>query len=149
MNISKAWTLGKAGMQVNATKRKFTAQSIEFVGFNLTKIGYKPLRLQVEASLKITPPNTVRCMWEFIGTINFIKKHIPNWAKLIRPLAELTKKDTKVNWGPQQQQDFEEIKAQVAKSIILMYPDINKIFHIYTDASDYGFGAVLCQVKDR
>ena len=101
-------------MQVNATKSKFAAQSIEFMGFNLTKNGYKLLHSRVKAILKIAPPNTVRCMWEFIGTINFIKNHIPNQAKLIRPLAKLTKKNTNFNWGPQQQQAFEDIKAQVA-----------------------------------
>ena len=77
-----------------------------------------------------------------------IKKHIPNQAKLVCPLADLTKKDTKFNWGPQQQQAFEEIKAQVAKQIMLRYLDIKKIVHIYTDQINDGFDAVLCQVKD-
>ena len=30
-----------------------------------------------------------------------------------------------------------------------MHLDIKKIFHINTDASNYGFSAVLCQDKDR
>jgi hypothetical protein len=31
--------------------------------------------------------------------------------------------------------------------VILCYPDFNKPFHLYTDASDHQFGAVITQDK--
>ena len=81
-------------MKVNSKKSKFACQSVEFVGFNLAKNGFKPLHSRVKAILNIAPLNTVRCTREFVGMINFIKDHIPNWTKLVSPLAYLIRKDT-------------------------------------------------------
>ena len=54
-------------------------------------------------------------------------------------------KKTKWKWGPEQQKAFEEIKAVISKETLLAFPDFNKTFHVYTDASDYQLGAVIMQ----
>ena len=87
-------------------------------------------------------------MNKFIGTINFIKNHISQWAILIQLLAILTKKGIKFKLGECKQQDFEALKAEVTKAIILAYFDISNTIHICTNASEYAFGAVLYQVHD-
>ena len=38
---------------------------------------------------------------------------------------------------------FDEIKRIVARNNLLIYPDFNKRFDIYTDASDSQLGAVI------
>ena len=55
---TKVSLLRRSGMQVNAKKSDFAAQIIE-CGFNLTKKGYKALRLRVKAILNIASLNTV------------------------------------------------------------------------------------------
>ena len=51
-------------------------------------------------------------------------------------MTKLTKKGEKLVWGTKQQEAFEKIKVVIAKSIMLVYPDMNCLFILYTDSSD-------------
>ena len=82
----------------------------------------------------------------FLGTVNFIKNHIPNRAALLQPLTELTKKDRRFEWKEKQQIAFDTTIAKVSESIMLAYPDPNWPFDIYPDANDdQAMGAMLVQ----
>ena len=48
-------------------------------------------------------------------------------------------------WTPDCQQEYDKIKACIAKDAFLRYPDHNKPFHIYCDASDIQLGAAILQ----
>ena len=43
------------------------------------------------------------------------------------------------------QSAFDQMKAVIARDVILRYPDHNKPFHVYTDASNLQLGAVIMQ----
>jgi hypothetical protein len=40
---------------------------------------------------------------------------------------------------------FDNIKATIAKEVVLTYPDFSKVFEIYTDTSTMQLGAVITQ----
>jgi hypothetical protein len=48
-------------------------------------------------------------------------------------------------WEPKHQQAFENMMHILTTDALLAYPDHNLPFHIYTDASDFQFGAVIMQ----
>jgi hypothetical protein len=80
--------------------------------------------------------------------INFIKNHIPQRAEICEPITWLTRKDVKFIWGEEQQRAFDKVKAVISESIMLEYPNPNRPFDIYPDASStYAMGAVLAQDK--
>jgi RNase H-like domain found in reverse transcriptase len=48
---------------------------------------------------------------------------------------------------PIYQQAFDNIKKVIETEVLLAYPDFDKPFHIYTDASDHQLGAVIMRDK--
>ena len=50
-------------------------------------------------------------------------------------------------WTPECQAAFDATKAILGDGAFLKYPDHNKPFHIYVDASDLQLGAAICQDK--
>jgi hypothetical protein len=63
---------------------------------------------------------------------------------ILVPLADQVSKN-KINWTPECQKAFDSIKVLLAKDAFLKYPDHNRPFHIYCDASDLQLGAVIMQ----
>jgi hypothetical protein len=63
--------------------------------------------------------------------------------------AKATKKSgTKkkpLRWDSIHQQAFDNVKATIAKEVLLAYPNFTKPFEIYTDASTMQLGAVITQ----
>jgi hypothetical protein len=46
---------------------------------------------------------------------------------------------------PIHHQAFDNVKAAIAKKVVLAYPDFSKPFEIYTDASSMQLGAMITQ----
>jgi hypothetical protein len=63
-------------------------------------------------------------------------------------MNELLKKEIKFKWGEKQQEAFEILKQKLMEEPILGYPDYEKSFILFTDASGTGLGAILSQ-KDE
>jgi RNase H-like domain found in reverse transcriptase len=49
--------------------------------------------------------------------------------------------------APKSSTSIDKIKKVIEIEVLLAYPDFNKPFHIYTDASDHQLGAVIMQDK--
>ena len=69
----------------------------------------------------------------------------PHYLHILAPLTKLTGHGPFV-WTDRQQHAFDQMRALLAKDVLLHYPDHNLPSHIYTDASDYQLGAVIQQI---
>lgn len=52
-----------------------------------------------------------------------------------------------VDWTPDCQVAFDALKTALVSAPVLAYADFSKPFHLYTDASLGGLGAVLAQAQ--
>ena len=69
----------------------------------------------------------------------------PRQSHIFTPLPKLTGLKGKVPWTDKCQKAFDTMKALLAKEAFLAYPNQNKPFHIYADASDLQLGAAIFQ----
>ena len=59
------------------------------------------------------------------------------------------KRNSKLIWGPDQQEAFETLQRLCTEAPILAYADFKTPFILHTDASSEGLGAVLYQYQDN
>jgi hypothetical protein len=137
--------LESAGLKVNAKKSFFARGELEYLGYWITRKGIQPMKNKVEAIMKIAEPKTRKELRSFIGVINYYRDMWIRRSHILAPLASLTSKTKKWEWGPKQAAAFKMAKRVIARETMLQYPDFSKPFVIHTDASHYQLGAVISQ----
>jgi hypothetical protein len=48
---------------------------------------------RTQAIAKLSPPSSKKSMQSFLGKINFVRRFIPSFSEMVRPLKNLIKKD--------------------------------------------------------
>ena len=126
-------------------KCDFEQTKVEYLGLIVSEGRVEMDPVKVAGVAKWPEPQT-RCeVQSFLGFVNFYRRFIKDFSKLGRPLFELTKKDTPWKWEVEQQTSFDELKARVTSTPILMFPDDKKPYRVEADSSDFATGAVLSQ----
>ena len=88
-------------------------------------------------------------MRSFICSVNFYRDFYCMRSTLMAPLLALPGKNNfargKIKHTPQLVCAFNKVKNKMAEEVLLSFPDLNKIFDVYTDASNEQLGAVIAQ----
>ena len=82
-------------------------------------------------------------MQSFLGKINFVRRFVPSFSKIVRPLQNMIKKDSSFSWGDKGKESFIRIIESIAEEPALVSPDFRKYFILYTFASDISYAVVL------
>ena len=90
-------------------------------------------------------PKTLKQLRGFLGLTGYYRKFVKDYASIAQPLTHLLRKDTPYEWKAEQQDALDKMKKIMTEAPVLVLPDPEKEFHIYTDASCYAVGAVLTQ----
>ena len=71
----------------------------------------------------------------------------PSRAHILKPLTNQSglKKRAPIKWGDDMQQAFDKMQLLMAADALAAYPNHNKQFGAYTDASDFQLGACIIQ----
>ena len=130
---------------MNVKKSFFAQKETEYLGYWITREGIQPQPKKVEAIRAMTTPTTRTQLRRFIGMVNYYRDMWIRRSHVLAPLARLTSKTVKWQWGPQEQTAFENTKKIICCEVMLAFPDYLKPFVIHTDASHYQLGAVISQ----
>lgn len=102
------------GITLNEPKCEFGQAQITFYGYRFGKDGLKPTPEKVQAIQECTPPESKGEVRSFLGMTGYLSKFIPRYSSLTKPLRELTHKEAKFRWGPEEANAFEELKASIS-----------------------------------
>ena len=134
-----------ANLRLKAEKCYFAAKELQFLGHVVGKDGVKPDPAKVDKIINYPYPTNLRDLRGALGLFSYYRRFIQNFSQIADPLYNLLKKDTPYLWTENQQQAFNLLKQKLTEAPIVRYPNMDKPFSLYTDASDTGLGAVLSQ----
>ena len=77
--------------------------------------------------------------------VNYLSKFSVRLSELVEPIRELSKDKVLVNWGPEHQATFKQMKKEIVRAPILAYYNPKKETILQTDASIKGLGTCLLQ----
>ena len=137
-----------ANLKLKGNKCLLFAPEVKYLGHIISAKGVSTDPAKVAAVSQWHAPKTIRQVRSFLGMINYYSRFIKNLAELAGPLNVLLHKNTKFVWNNIQQQAFEKLKERLISAPIMSYPMKKGMFILDTDASDYGYGAVLSQLQE-
>ena len=135
----------KHNLKLKLTKCQWAMEEIKYLGFIVNRQGISPCEDKVKAIKSLQPPENVRQVRGLLGMMSYYRRFIPRFAQIAEPLVGLTKKYARFQWSQECQIAFDQLKLQLTVVPKLAYPDINKEFTLYTDASHTTIGSVLVQ----
>ena len=140
--------LREANLKLKPSKCHFARNSVNFLGFVVSSDGVSPDPDKIEAVRSFPVPKCVKDVRSFLGLCNYYRRFVEGFAKITSPLNRLTRKNVEFVWSPDCDFAFNELKNRLCSPPILAYPDFEKPFHLYTDASKSSIGYVLGQKID-
>jgi hypothetical protein len=118
----------KYGISLNPKKSVFVVEQGKLLGFIVSKDGMIIDPERTQAISKLSPPSSKKSMQSFLGKINFVRRFVPSFSEMVRPLQNLIKKDVQYHWGPQESQAFDSIRKN-SRSSFLDEPRFFPRFH--------------------
>ena len=86
---------------------------------------------------KLKEPSNIDELCHFLGPTGYYRKLIPLFANATKPLNKFLRMDTKFQWSLQCQAAFKNLTQALYKEPILQYPNMEKLYTLFTDTSHY------------
>ncbi|KAM9950909.1 hypothetical protein ACTFIT_000004 [Dictyostelium discoideum] len=122
------------------SKCQFFQEEVKFLGHIIESNGVQIDYDRLDPLMKLLDPKNVKELQRLIGTLNFFRKFVDNFASKIKPIYQLLRQDTIFEWNDAYKSICINIIERLKNNKIILKP-----FKLETDASDIGVGATLCQ----
>ena len=142
--------LEQANLKLKLSKCKFLETSVSYLGHIISASGIAPDPSKIASIANFKRPETVVELQSFLGLANYYRRFISSFSTKAHSLTLQAKgkpKD-KINWGPEEEKAFDTLRKSLITPPILAFPDFSKEFILFTDASNFGIGAVLSQIQN-
>ena len=139
-------------LKFNIKKCCFGANTVTYLGFQISEEGVSPAKDKIEAIKAFEPPSNLKEIRAFIGFCNYFRRMVPNFSRIASGLINLTKKDSGWSQGvlPKEAQiSFETLKTCLSSNPVIGFTRKGGQYIITADAATTGLGAILSQVNEK
>ncbi|XP_022040018.1 uncharacterized protein LOC110942553 [Helianthus annuus] len=147
VNIQKTFnTLRSISIKLNAAKCSFGMEEGKFLGFIVTKDGFKVNPEKVQAIERMPSPSNIKEMQKLAGRLAALNRFLANHAAKSFPFIKTLRncmKKSQFQWTPEAESAFREMKDCLIKLATLTTPIKGEPLVLYLSASDRAVGAVL------
>ena len=137
--------LERFGLKMKREKCDFFKKHIQYLGHLIVEDGFTPLPEKLKSIRNMPRPKTPKEVKQFLGLIGYYRKFVPRFSDIARSLTNLTRHDTEFLWSEKCDKAFEHLKELLMQHPILRYPDQERLYTLFTDASGIGWAGVLTQ----
>ena len=139
--------LTEAKLKLSPSKCYLFQQEVTFLGHVLSEQGIMPNPDNVSKIVHWPTPSNVSEVRTILGMGSYYRRFIKNYAEVVRPLTELTKKGKTFCWDEKCKQSIEQLKRVLTSPKIMAYPTDDGAYILDTDACGSSIGAVLSQIQ--
>ena len=106
----------------------------EYIGFCVHRRSYL---LGSPVNSELPDPKNIKELRSLLGTLNFVRRFVPDYAEVTAPLVELTKKQYKQrrkfekHWGTTQSEAVTRIKKLLSCPPVLHFPGCSEEFIVH------------------
>ncbi|CAI7784995.1 unnamed protein product [Closterium sp. NIES-53] len=137
--------LSENRLLTKASKCEFLQDRLEFLGHIISAEGVEIDTKKIATIQAWHAPTNLTELQSFLGFVNYVRRFVPDMAKLTAPLTDLLRKGVEYTWGEKEQAAFSALKQILCSPPVLHIADPHRPFELVTDASDIAVGGVLLQ----
>ena len=135
--------LEKNNLYTKPKKYTWKVQKIGFLGVVIGPNRIEMEKKKVDRVLSQPEPKNMKDIRKFLGLANYYRRFIKDFARVVKPMNMLTRKDIKWQWRKKQQKAFDKLKEIFMTRPVLAAPDLDKEFRVKADTLNYATGGVL------
>ncbi len=139
--------LRDANLQIDIDKCEFFVHEIKYLDLIVDRNDIQMNFEKIETILQWIISQNLKQVQRFLEFCNFYKRFIRNFAKIVKSLIKLTRKDVSFVWNEACKIAFDLLKRTIIETFILTHFDLKKQIYIKNDSSNFVFAEILSQMK--
>lgn len=133
------------GLHVRWRKCQFLKRRVNFLGYIIEQGTIRPSGDKTLAIENFPLPHDRKSLQRFLGLTSYFRRFVNGYATLAKPMSDLLRKASDFRINEEVVCSFEQLKLALTKDPVLRLYNPKAITEIHTDASKFGYGAVLLQ----
>jgi hypothetical protein len=134
-------------LKLNPEKCIFGIRKGQLLGCMVSKRGIQENPQKIEALRRMQPPSSRKEVQRLTGRVASLNRFISKAAERSLPFFKVLRANSASQWGPEQQQDFDDLKKYLEEAAVMTKPSLKAELLLYIAATDTVVSAVLVEER--